>query len=78
MPQLLRGRAPEGLWDGLADQIIARGYELRLVSDAAHIGGANGLTDFITREVSVRSDMDDAAQVKTLAHELLTAPTGAS
>jgi hypothetical protein len=41
-----------------------------LVSSAAAIGGANGLTDFLSREVSVRMDMDDAAQVKTLAHEL--------
>ena len=69
-PALLRGQAPAGLWDGLADQITARGFELRLVSSAAAIGGANGLTDFLTREVSVRMDMDDAAQVKTLAHEL--------
>ena len=36
----------------------------------AAIGGANGLTDFLSREVSVRMDMDEAAQVKTLAHEL--------
>lgn len=69
-PTLLRGQAPEGLWDGLADQITAHGYGLRLVSTAAAIGGANGLTDFTTREVSVRVDMDDAAQAKTLAHEL--------
>lgn len=69
-PALLRGQAPEGLWDGLADQITAHGFELRLVSTAASIGGANGLTDYLTREVSVRMDMDDAAQVKTLAHEL--------
>lgn len=69
-PTLLQGQAPAGLWDGLADQITAHGFELRLVSTAAAIGGANGLTDFIKREVSVRMDMDDAAQVKTLAHEL--------
>jgi len=69
-PTLLQGQAPFGLWDGLADQITARGFELRLVSNAAAIGGANGLTDYLTREVSVRMDMDDAAQVKTLAHEL--------
>ncbi|GAB3488287.1 ArdC-like ssDNA-binding domain-containing protein [Flexivirga lutea] len=69
-PNLLRGQAPAGLWDGLADQITALGFELRLVSSAAAIGGANGLTDFLAREVSVRMDMDDAAQVKTLAHEL--------
>jgi antirestriction factor ArdC-like protein len=69
-PHLLQGQAPAGLWDGLADQITAHGYELRLVSSAAAIGGANGLTDFLTREVSVRMDMDNAAQLKTLAHEL--------
>lgn len=69
-PTLLRGAAPAGLWDGLADQITDRGYELRLVSSAAAIGGANGITDFLTREVSVRTDMDAAAQAKTLAHEL--------
>lgn len=69
-PTLLHGQAPAGLWDGLADQITALGFELRLVSSAAAIGGANGLTDFLSREVSVRMDMDDAAQVKTLAHEL--------
>ena len=54
----------------MADQITRHGFELRLVSDASVIGGANGLTDFETRSVSVRMDMDDAAQVKTLAHEL--------
>lgn len=69
-PTLLQGQAPAGLWDGLADQITAAGFELRLVSSAAAIGGANGLTDFLAREVSVRMDMDEAAQVKTLAHEL--------
>ncbi len=70
LPLLLQGQAPAGLWDGLADQITSRGFELRLVSNAAVLGGANGLTDYLTREVSVRMDMDDAAQVKTLAHEL--------
>ena len=69
-PTLLQGQAPEGLWDGLAAQVVARGFELRLVSNAQAIGGANGLTDYGSHEVSVRTDMDDAAQVKTLAHEL--------
>ncbi|GAB4005468.1 ArdC-like ssDNA-binding domain-containing protein [Nocardioides ultimimeridianus] len=69
-PALLRGEAPAGLWDGLADQITAARFELRLVSSAAALGGANGITDFGSREVSIRVDMDDAAQVKTLAHEL--------
>lgn len=69
-PRILKGEAPEGLWDGLADLITEEGYELRLVSNATAIGGANGLTDFQTREVSVRVDMDDSAQVKSLCHEL--------
>lgn len=69
-PVLLQGQAPAGLWDGLADQITSHGFDLRLVSHAEAIGGANGLTDYTTRNVSVRMDMDDAAQVKTLAHEL--------
>lgn len=69
-PALLRGEAPTGLWDGLADQVIARGFGMRSVSNAAVIGGANGLTNYTTHEVSIRTDMDDAARVKTLAHEL--------
>lgn len=70
MPTLLSGRAPAGLWDGLAAQVEAHGFTLQQVSNAGSIGGANGLTDFTTRQVSVRIDMDDAARVKTLAHEL--------
>lgn len=69
-PTLLQGQAPEGLWEGLAAQIEARGFTVKAVPAAAAIGGANGLTDYVTREVSVRMDMDDAARVKTLAHEL--------
>lgn len=69
-PTLLSGQAPAGLWDGLAAQVEALGFALRQVPDAAAISGANGLTDFTQREVSVRGDMDDAARVKTLAHEL--------
>jgi len=69
-PTLLQGQAPEGLWEGLAAQIQARNFTMKAVPAAAAIGGANGLTDYATREVSVRMDVDDAARVKTLAHEL--------
>lgn len=69
-PRLLEGQAPAGLWEGLAAQVQSAGFELRLVADASEIFGANGLTDCTNRVVSVRSDMDPAAQVKTLAHEL--------
>ncbi len=70
MPALLQGQAPDGLWDGLAAQVEVRGFRSKLVPNAAVISGANGLTDYLTHEVSVRSDMDAAAQAKTLAHEL--------
>ncbi len=69
-PTLLQGAAPAGLWDGLVTQLRGAGYDLVTVPKSAEIGGANGVTNFTTRVVRVRTDMDDAAQVKTLAHEL--------
>ena len=69
-PRLLQGQAPDGLWDGLAAQVAARGFTLHTVPAASAIGGANGLTDYLARTVTVRGDMDDAARAKTLAHEL--------
>ncbi|MGX1695313.1 serine/arginine repetitive matrix protein 2 [Microbacterium keratanolyticum] len=68
-PVLLTGRAPAGLWDGLATEVASAGYTLTEAPDAAAIGGANGVTNFTARTVQVRADMDDAARVKTLAHE---------
>jgi hypothetical protein len=70
MPQLLRGQAPPGLYDGLVAAIQALGFTVVEVPDAAVIGGANGLTDFAARTVSIRTDMDDAARAKTAGHEL--------
>ncbi|GAB3597162.1 ArdC-like ssDNA-binding domain-containing protein [Microbacterium tumbae] len=70
MPRLLEGQAPEGLWDGLAAQVDDAGFALTRAECAAAIGGANGVTYYDTRIVTVRGDMDEAAQVKTLAHEL--------
>lgn len=69
-PVLLGGRAPAGLWDGLAARVGAQGFALSAVGSAGELGGANGITNFETRTVRVRADMDDAARVKTLAHEL--------
>jgi hypothetical protein len=69
-PVLLEGEAPEGLWDGLAALVAADRFILRRVPDARAIGGANGVTNYSDKTVSVRSDMDAAARVKTLAHEL--------
>lgn len=69
-PVLLQGNAPPGLWDGLVAQVQELGFNVLTVPTSDDIGGANGVTNFTTRLVRVRSDMNDAAQVKTLAHEL--------
>ena len=69
-PTLLEGAAPAGLWEGLAAQVTSAGFALVRVPHEGMIRGANGMTDWATREVSVRENMDPAAQVKTLAHEL--------
>jgi hypothetical protein len=69
-PRLLPGDAPPGLWAGLAQQVVAAGYALLDAPDAAAIGGAQGVTRFGMQTVLVRSDMEPAARVKTLAHEL--------
>lgn len=74
-PKLLEGRAPPGLWDGLAAVIRDHGFTVATVRDAESIGGANGITRWTTRQVLVRADMDPLAMAKTLAHDLLTAPT---
>lgn len=68
-PQLLVGEAPAGLWDALEQVIRGRGFDVRRAPDAAVLGGANGITDFVARTVTVRADVDDAQAVKTLAHE---------
>ncbi len=69
-PQLLAGEAPAGLWDGLTALIEEQEFTVQLARSAVELGGANGLTDYLARTVSVRDDMDAAARVKTLAHEL--------
>lgn len=69
-PVLLEGEAPEGLWDGLSGLVFEHGFTLGAAEDARALGGANGVTDFTDRTVTVRADMDAAARVKTLAHEL--------
>lgn len=69
-PHLLEGEAPAGLWEGLAGLVEADGYRVLRVEHEGMIGGANGLTDYTARTVAVRTNMDPAAQVKTLAHEL--------
>ncbi|QAY63550.1 serine/arginine repetitive matrix protein 2 [Xylanimonas allomyrinae] len=69
-PVLLTGQAPSGLWDGVAAQIAARGFDLRLVDSAKAIGGANGLTNYLAKTVQVRTDVEPLSAVRTLTHEL--------
>ncbi|WP_181273821.1 ArdC-like ssDNA-binding domain-containing protein [Brevibacterium oceani] len=69
-PRLLEGQAPAGLWDGLAAQVEAAGFTVLRVPHEGMIHGANGMTDYTANTVAVRENMDPAAQVKTLAHEL--------
>ena len=54
----------------MAGQISAAGFEVLRVEHEGMIFGANGVTDYEARTVAVRENMDPAAQVKTLAHEL--------
>lgn len=69
-PTLLKGEAPSGLWNGIAGQIEAAGFTVLDVAHEDMICGANGVTDYTEKTVTVRENMDPAARVKTLAHEL--------
>jgi len=68
-PRLLEGDAPPGLGLAIMELIEANGFTVETVVDASHLQGANGRTTLTSKTVSVRSDMDDAAMVKTLIHE---------
>ncbi len=65
-PTLLDGNAPTMLWDRLAHLVIENNFVL----ERGDCGDANGWTNFTTRTVRVRSDVDPAQASKTLAHEL--------
>lgn len=69
-PRLLEGDAPGGLWEGIGRLVEAEGFTVMRVPYEGMINGANGLTDFGAKTVAVRENMPDAAQVKTLVHEL--------
>ena len=65
-PALLDGDAPATLWEALAAQVAAAGFDL----SRGDCGRANGVTDFSARTVRVRDDVTPAQAAKTLAHEL--------
>ncbi len=66
--ELLDGEAPAGMIDALADQVAAVGFTVTFGQPA--VPTANGTTEYLTRRVTVRDDVSDAQQAKTLAHEL--------
>jgi antirestriction protein ArdC len=65
-PQLLSGEGPAGAWAALSDLVAAHGFTV----ERAGLYPANGVTSFFTRVVTVANRLDEAAAVKTLAHEL--------
>ena len=69
-PVLLDGEAPAGLWDGVVGQLDARGYTVREVESAIALGGANGLTDYRAKTVTVRTDVEPLSMTRTAVHEL--------
>ncbi len=68
-PALLAGEAPVGLGAAVLEMIERRDFKVDTVADAASLQGANGQTNWGSRTVLIRVDMDDAAMVKTLIHE---------
>jgi hypothetical protein len=68
---LLKGEAPDGMWNHLASLVDSAGFQLELVEDIAGRPGANGVTDFLAHTVQVTtSGRSNASQVRTLCHEL--------
>jgi antirestriction protein ArdC len=65
-PRLLTGEGPAGAWAGLSGLVAARGFAV----ERAELYPANGLTSFTTKVVTVADRLDEAAAIKTLAHEL--------
>jgi DNA primase len=73
LPELLDGQAPAGLREALVAQVVSEGYRLAfepLTIPHPGLAGANGVTDYFARSVTVKPDLPVAQTVKTLAHEL--------
>lgn len=68
-PKLLAGEAPDGLGAAVMALIESRGFTVDTAPNAGSINGTNGQTNWGTKSVVIRADMDDAAMVKTLIHE---------
>ena len=64
-PQLLTGAAPEGLIEKVCALIETEGFTVSF----GDCGTANGLTNWVTRTVTIRDDLEPLAQLKTAIHE---------
>ena len=67
-PGLLEGEGPTELWDLIATQVAAAGYDL--VRGTCTNPQANGETDPTSKTVTVRDDLSPAQSAKTLVHQL--------
>jgi antirestriction protein ArdC len=66
-PALLSGTGPDGLWEHLSGLVYDDGYR---IERGPCRPGTNGYTDFTSRVVRIRDDVEPAQAVKTLAHEV--------
>jgi hypothetical protein len=69
-PQPLTGHAPEGLIDELTRFASERGFTVVCASDGDGLGGADGVTRFDVKTITLRAGMSDASRAVTLAHEI--------
>ena len=65
-----RGRGPAGLWDAICALITAEGYEIEHRPPVGGDGSAHGWTDGHRRIVWIRSDVEEAEQIRVAIHEL--------
>lgn len=69
MPELLEGEAPTALGEAVMRLVEEKGFTVDPAADARELQGANGTTEWGSRHIRIRGDMDDAAMVKTMIHE---------
>ncbi len=65
-PDMPTGQGPAGLWEALARWAEQAGYTL----ERGDCGTANGFTRPADRVIRVRADLEPAAAVRTLTHEV--------
>ncbi|MDA8115976.1 MAG: ArdC-like ssDNA-binding domain-containing protein [Actinomycetota bacterium] len=68
LPVLLQGESME--YDAVSAALVAQAAVAGFETYEGDLQGANGLTDFLARRVTVRSGLSGAQRAKTMAHEL--------